>query len=194
MVQYDPFIGMFPTTTLPSRGRGTVQNSINAENSQGHNEIIHPQLRRLSSSGGHRPGCCSKCHLRLPSQEHLPFPLVRHDSTSSEEEWDGFCPDIPMPKDHSPSPSPRPLQRRHSCLCPKTATNQGRKTSSGSSVQMLVKDRAGPLCEYGHHHDRCNCNTIIPQENLDERYGLVEEPREIGEKSDSLDKSAAGRI
>ncbi|KIW67822.1 hypothetical protein PV04_07048 [Phialophora macrospora] len=191
MVQYDPFLGMFPTTTLPTRGRDAAQASnTNTEHSPAHNEIIHHRLRRLSSSGSHDPRCCSKCHLRLPSQDHLPA-LIRHDSTSSEEEWDGFCPDITMPKDLCPSPSRRSLQRRHSSLCPKNVANHERKASGSSPVQMLAKDHADALA---HHHNKCNCETIIPQENLDERYGLVEEPQEMMRKRDSLDQEAAGRL
>ncbi|OCT52275.1 hypothetical protein CLCR_09079 [Cladophialophora carrionii] len=210
MVQYDPFVGMFPAAALPSRGRDAAQHSNNTEHNPGHStfsaphhcisrplltpkedEFVHHRLRRLSASGGDHPRCCSKCHLRLPSQEHRPA-LVRHDSTSSEEEWDGFCPDITMPKDLYHPASHRSIQRRHSSLCPTNVANHERKGSGGSPVQMLVKEQAaGALA---HHHNRCNCETIIPQENLDERYGPVEEPEEIRRKRDSLDQEAAGRL
>jgi len=56
---------------------------------------------------------------------------------------------------------------------------------------MLAKDHAG---EFAHHPKDCNCEMIIPQENLDERYGLVAEPEEIRPKRDSLDQEAAGRL
>ena len=56
---------------------------------------------------------------------------------------------------------------------------------------MLVKDHAGVL---GHHYDKCNCETVIPQDNLGERYGLVEEPQGIRRKRDSLDQEAASRL
>ncbi len=56
---------------------------------------------------------------------------------------------------------------------------------------MLVKEQGGEL---GHHQKDCNCEMIIPQENLDERYGLVEEPEQIRPKRDSLDQEAAGRL
>jgi len=190
MVQYDQFANMFPTTNLPSRGRDAAQNSNKVGNSQEHSEIINPRLRRLSTSYGHHPRSCSKCHLRLPSLDHLPA-LIRHDSTPSEEEWDGFCPDITMPKDHSHSPSRRSLQRQHSGLCPKNVTNHERKGSCGSPLQLLAKDHVDAL---GHHQHNCNCESIIPQDNLDERYGLVEEPRRLGRKRDSLDQETAGRL
>ncbi|ETI21821.1 hypothetical protein G647_05890 [Cladophialophora carrionii CBS 160.54] len=191
MVQYDPFVGMFPAAALPSRGRDAAQHSNNTEHNPGHNEFVHHRLRRLSTSGGDHPRCCSKCHLRLPSQEHRPA-LVRHDSTSSEEEWDGFCPDITMPKDLYHSASHRSIQRRHSSLCPTNVANHERKGSGSSPVQMLVKEQAADAL--AHHHNKCNCETIIPRENLDERYGLVEEPEEIRRKRDSLDQEAAGRL
>ncbi|EXJ59222.1 hypothetical protein A1O7_06654, partial [Cladophialophora yegresii CBS 114405] len=148
---------------------------------------VHHRLRRLSSSCAHHPRCCSKCHLRLPSQEHHPA-LLRHDSTSSDEEWDGFCPDITMPKDGQ---ARRSVQRRHSSLCPTNVANHERKGSGGSPVQMLVREHDGALA---HHHDKCNCETVIPRENLDERYGLVEEVSEIGQRRHSLDQEAAGRL
>lgn len=128
--------------------------------------------------------------MRVPSAEHLP-PLVRHNSTSSEEEWDGFCPDIPMPNDLTQSPSRRSLQRRHSGLCPKTVTHHERKTSCGSPIQMLAKEHAESL---GHHQAGCNCEMTIPQENLDERYGLVEEPQQIRRKRSSVDRDAANHF
>ncbi|KAJ9607654.1 hypothetical protein H2200_007732 [Cladophialophora chaetospira] len=184
---------MFPKVTLPYHGRNTLHNNNNnnnnIESTQGHNEIVHPRLRRLSSSHTH-PRCCSKCHMRVPSQEHLP-PLIRHSSTSSEEEWDGFCPDIPMPSDLTHSLSRHSLQRRHSGLCPKTVSHHERKNSCGSPVQMLVKEHAA---EFGHHQKDCNCEMIIPQENLDERYGLLKEREQIRPKRDSLDQEAAGRL
>jgi hypothetical protein len=153
-------------------------------------EIIHPQLRRLSSSCGNHPKHCSKCHLRLPSLEHLPA-LIRHESASSEEEWDGFCPDITMPTDLSPSSSRRSIHRQHSGLCPKNVAHHERKGSCGSPIQMLAKEHAGEL---GHHFDKCNCEMVIPQENLTDRYGLVEEPVELKRKRDSLDQDTAGRL
>jgi hypothetical protein len=58
-------------------------------------------------------------------------------------------------------------------------------------MQMLAKEHADALA---HHHNKCNCETIIPQENLDERYGLVEEPQEIRRKRESLDQESAGRL
>jgi len=190
MGQYDQFIGMFPTTTLPSRGRGiTSQKSKSTESPHREEHGVHPGLRRLSTGRPNRPRCCSSCHLRLPSQEHLPA-LIRHDSTSSEE-WDGFCPDITMPKDTTISHSPTRHfhQRRHSGLCPRNVSHHERKSSIGSPIQMLAKEHADTL-----NHDKCNCETIIPQDNLSERYGLVEEPQEIRRKRDSLDQEAASQL
>src|ERR1700744_5640745 len=116
-------------------------------------DIIHPRLRRLSTSRGNHPQHCSKCHLRLPSLERLPA-LIRRESASSEEEWDGFCPDITMPTDLSPSPSRRSLQRQHSVLCTKNVPHHEGKGIGGSPIQMLAKEHAADL---GRHRDKCNC-------------------------------------
>ncbi len=151
---------------------------------------MHRRLRRLSTSHGHHPNCCSKCHMKIPSTEHLPL-LIRHNSTSSEEEWDGFCPDIPMPNDLPHSPLRLSLHRRHSGLCPKNVTHHERKNSCSSPIQMLAKEHAE---SFGHHQANCNCEMIIPQENLDARYGLVQESQEIGQKRPSLEQETASQL
>jgi hypothetical protein len=48
MVQYDPFVGMFPATPLPTRGRGTAQASTNTntEHSPGQSMFSAPLLLR----------------------------------------------------------------------------------------------------------------------------------------------------
>ncbi|EXJ71442.1 uncharacterized protein A1O5_05250 [Cladophialophora psammophila CBS 110553] len=184
MVQYDQFNGMFPLTSLPSRGR-----TNNAENPQTPSEPIHPRVRRLSSTSGPRPHYCARCHLRRTSQErHFP---IEHDYSSSEEEWEGFCPDISMPKDLTPPPTPH-HKRRHSCLCPASLITQEHKSGSVSPVQMTVKEAAARCPHYGQH-SKCNCQNVLPEENLEERYGLVEAPGQTRRKL-SLEKDAANQL
>ncbi|KIW82425.1 hypothetical protein Z517_05452 [Fonsecaea pedrosoi CBS 271.37] len=185
MVQYDQFNGMFSSTSLPSRPRAD-----GSERSQSPNQPLHPLLRRLSSASGAGPHLCTRCHLRRPSQE-IRFPLD-HECSSSEEEWDGFCPDIHMPKDLTPPPSPH-HKRRHSCLCPVgVVAQEHHKSGTVSPVQMTVKE-AAQSHHYGHHHNKCNCQTVLPEENLEERYGLVGEPA-LTRRKLSLEEGAANQL
>ncbi|OAP61045.1 hypothetical protein AYL99_06049 [Fonsecaea erecta] len=186
MVQYDQFNGMFPLTSLPSRGR-----TDGSESPQSPSQPMHPLLRRLSSASSTGPHYCARCHLRRTSQERR-FSL-EHECSSSEEEWDGFCPDIAMPKDLTPPPSPH-HKRRHSCLCPVGVIAQEHHNSgSVSPVQMTVKEGAARCAHYGHHHSKCNCQAVLPVENLEERYGLVGEPAQTRRKL-SLEKGAATQL
>ncbi|KIX95344.1 uncharacterized protein Z520_08861 [Fonsecaea multimorphosa CBS 102226] len=189
MVQYDQFNGMFPLTSLPSRGRAD-----GSESPQSPSQPIHPRLRRLSSASSAGTHYCARCHLRRTSQERR-FSL-EHDCSSSEEEWDGFCPDIAMPKEMTPPPSSSPHhhKRRHSCLCPVGVVAQEHHTNgSVSPVQMTVKEGGSRCAHYGHHSNNCNCQSVLPVENLDARYGLVEEPAQTRRKL-SLEQGAATRL
>ena len=97
-----------------------------------------------------------------------------------------------MPKDQTHfTPSNWCHHRQHSSLCPKNVTDHDRKGSAGSYVQLLAGDHAEAL---GHHEDKCDCETVIPQEDLGTRYGLVEEPDEIRRKRDSLDRETASQL
>ncbi|OQV04347.1 hypothetical protein CLAIMM_09243 [Cladophialophora immunda] len=184
MVQYDQFNGMFPLASLPSRGR-----TGGSDSPQSPSQPMHPILRRLSSASSAGPHYCARCHLRRTSQERR-FSLD-HECSSSEEEWDGFCPDIAMPKDLTPPPSPH-HKRRHSCLCPVgVVAQEHHKSGTVTPVQMIVKE--GARCPHYGHHNKCNCQSVLPEENLEERYGLVEEPAQTRRKL-SLEKGAANQL
>ena len=139
-----------------------------------------PRNRKLSLLEG-RPQLqhCPRCHLRLPSYENLPSMFRRQNSTSSEEEeWDDFCPDISMPQESSRFHLRPWSQRRHSCLCPRDAFGQAINDDKFSRQEASMMG-ASATCAFGHQPSQCDCQDILPRENLEGRYGLVEEPQEI---------------
>lgn len=96
-----------------------------------------------------------------------------------------------MPKEVVPR-SPH-HSRRHSGLCPESVISQEHSEGHASPIQMMVKPRSCHHTKSGYHHD-CHCEAVRPVENLDERYGLVEEPEEILQQRHSLEKEAADRV
>ena len=148
---------------------------------------VHPRLRRLSSSHSPPQQFCSKCHMRRSSQNLI---LTRTHSHHSEDEgYESFCPDICMPTE---LPRPRNHTRRHSGLCPGNLISQEHSDGRTSPTQMTVKY---PSARHNSgYNNKCHCETVIPTENLSERYGLVEEPEEIKPERQSLDAQAANEM
>ncbi|KAK5279588.1 hypothetical protein LTR20_002685 [Exophiala xenobiotica] len=188
MVQYDPFAQML-NGALPTRGKGVNGTETHADIARSPSQTempgaVPPRLRRLSQSHNPPQQFCSKCHMRRSSQNLL---LTHSHSHHSEDEgYESLCPDICMPVE---LPRPRNHTRRHSGLCPGNLISQEHSDGRTSPTQMTVKH---PSAQHSSgYNNKCHCETIIPTENLSERYGLVEEPEEIKPKRQSLDAQAA---
>ncbi|KAJ9639311.1 uncharacterized protein PV06_10028 [Exophiala oligosperma] len=188
MVQYDQFSQMFGGG-LPTREKAT-ESHPDIVRSPSQTEMagaLHPRLRRLSQSHSPPQHYCAKCHMRRSSQNLV---LTRSHShlSSDDEESESFCPDICMPTE---VPRPRVHTRRHSGLCPGNLVSQEHNGGRTSPTQMTLKQSAQ---HNSGSNTKCHCETILPSDNLDERYGLVEEPEEIKPQRQSLDHQAADQM
>ncbi|KIW13416.1 hypothetical protein PV08_08604 [Exophiala spinifera] len=191
MVQYDQFPQMVDGS-LPTREKATESHPEIAR-SPSQTEVtgaLHPRLRRLSQSHSPQQHYCAKCHMRR-SSHNLVLTRSRSHLSSDDEDSESFCPDICMPTEVH---RPRVHTRRHSGLCPGNLISQEHNDGRTSPTQMTRKNSSTP--HNSASNANCHCETIIPGDNLDERYGLVEEPEEIKPRRQraSLDQQAAEQM